>query len=88
MDRDADLRVDLAVPRLLGESGWSSPDFRHRFLRTLFLHGEFTERYSSARTSGNHFTADAAALVHVGLFFGRGFAPVRWAHQGYRIPQR
>jgi uncharacterized heparinase superfamily protein len=63
---------------------WSSPDFRRRFLRTLFLHGEFTERYlERSDINGNHFTADAAALVYVGLFFGRGSAAVRWAHQGW-----
>jgi uncharacterized heparinase superfamily protein len=65
---------------------WSGARFRARFLRTLFLHGEFTERYlERASINGNHFTADAAALVFAGLFFGRGTMPLRWADAGWRM---
>jgi uncharacterized heparinase superfamily protein len=65
---------------------WSDPDFQSRFLRALFLHGEFTERYlERSDINGNHFTADAAALVFAGLFFGRGELPRRWAESGWRM---
>jgi len=64
---------------------WSDPVFQSRFLRTLYLHGEFTERYlERSDINGNHFTADAAALVYVGLFFGKGGAPERWAETGWQ----
>ena len=65
---------------------WSDEAFQARFLRTLFLHGEFTERYlERASINGNHFTADAAALVFAGLFFGRGATSQRWADEGWRL---
>jgi uncharacterized heparinase superfamily protein len=64
---------------------WSDSAFQSRFLRTLFLHGEFTERYlERSDINGNHFTADAAALVFVGLFFGKGAAATRWAETGWQ----
>jgi len=65
---------------------WADPGFRVHFTRTLFLHGEFTDRYiERSDVNGNHFTADAAALVFAGLFFGKGEAPIRWAEQGWRM---
>jgi len=67
-------------------SAWADRGFRARFMRTLYLHGEFTERYiERSDMNGNHFTADAAALVCAGLFFGKGAAPARWAEQGWRM---
>ncbi len=68
-----------------GSAAWADEPFRARFLRTLFLHGEFTERYlEQSDINGNHFTADAAALVFAGLFFGQGAAPRRWSEAGWR----
>src|SRR5439155_3527604 len=65
---------------------WAEPGFRARFMRTLYLHGEFTERYiQRSDINGNHFTADATALVCAGLFLGKGEAPSRWAEQGWRM---
>src|SRR5947207_2339762 len=65
---------------------WSDEAFQARFLRTLFLHGEFTERYlERASINGNHFTADAAAPVLAGLFFGRGRTARTWADDGWRM---
>jgi uncharacterized heparinase superfamily protein len=67
-------------------AAWSDPRFRLRFLAALFLHGEFTERHlEHSDINGNHFTADAAALVCAGLFFGAGAAPGRWADEGWRM---
>src|SRR6185295_15076528 len=51
---------------------WSDGEFRSRFLRTLFLHGELTEQYlETAEINGNHFTAGAVTMLFAGLFFGR-----------------
>lgn len=64
---------------------WSDEEFQSRFLRSLYLHGEFTERYlERSDVNGNHFTADAAGLVFAGLFFGAGDAPRRWSELGWQ----
>jgi uncharacterized heparinase superfamily protein len=72
--------------RACGRSrAWADAGFQARFLRCLYLHGEFTERYiERASINGNHFTADAAALVFAGLLFGEGAAPRRWAERGWQ----
>ncbi len=63
---------------------WADEGFRAKFLRALYLHGDFTERYMErSDINGNHFTADAAALVFAGLFFSDGDAPRRWAEAGW-----
>jgi hypothetical protein len=50
---------------------WRDEAFRVRFLACLYLHGDFTLRYiEKADINGNHYTADLAALVMVGHFFG------------------
>jgi hypothetical protein len=65
---------------------WADHGFRARFMRTLFLHGEFTERHiERSDINGNHFTAEAAALVFAGLFFGKGAVPSRWGENGWRM---
>jgi hypothetical protein len=61
---------------------WADQGFRARFMQTLFLHGEFTER---SDINGNDFTAVAAALVFAGLFFGKGEAPARWVETGWQM---
>lgn len=68
-----------------GSRAWSDEAFQARFLRTLFLHGEFTHRYlERSDINGNHFTADAAGLVFAGLFFAKGASATRWAEEGWR----
>ncbi len=63
---------------------WSQENFRQRFLVSLYLHGEFTERYiERSDVNGNHFTADAAGLVFAGLFFGSGVDSERWYETGW-----
>jgi len=65
---------------------WRHEGFREAFLRTLYLHGDFTERHlERSDINGNHYTADAAGLVFAGLFFGEGKAPRRWAKMGWAI---
>lgn len=64
---------------------WRDRGFRFRFLRSLYLHVEFTQRHiERSDVNGNHYTADAAALVVGGLFFDAG--PARaWHEEGWRI---
>jgi len=65
---------------------WRDAGFRFRFLRSLYLHVEFTDRHiERSDVNGNHYTADAAALVVGGLFFGEGQGPQRWQQEGWRI---
>ena len=65
---------------------WRDRDFRSRFLCSLFLHADFTERHiERADINGNHYTADAAGLGVAGLFFGSGRRPEGWAREGWRI---
>ena len=65
---------------------WRDAGFRFRFLRALYLHVEFTDRHiERSDVNGNHYTADAAALVVGGLFFGEGQGPQRWQQEGWCI---
>jgi uncharacterized heparinase superfamily protein len=65
---------------------WSDHDFRLRFLRALFLHGDFVARnLERSDVNGNHYTANAAGLVLAGLFFDEGSRPTAWAEQGWQI---
>ena len=67
---------------------WSDLGFRGRFLCSLYLHGDFTIRnIERADVNGNHYTADAAALVFAGLFFSSGRVPQRWIEDGWQILQ-
>jgi uncharacterized heparinase superfamily protein len=67
-------------------TAWSKRDFRELFVRSLYLHGDFTARnLERSDINGNHFTADAAGLVVAGLFFGdAGDAPA-WLRIGWKI---
>ena len=64
-------------------AAFADAGFRERFMRSLFLHGLFTEKYfERSDVNGNHFTADAAALVMVGALFGEGADARRWLRVG------
>jgi hypothetical protein len=64
---------------------WSAAGFRGRFLRTLWLHAEFTSRHlERSHVNGNHYDANAAALVFAGLFF-TGERASRWGREGWSI---
>jgi uncharacterized heparinase superfamily protein len=72
-------------------ASWSDRGFQDRFLLSLFMHGDFTARHlEKSDVNGNHYTADAAGLVFVGLFFGGpsqsgGSEPARWSSLGWDI---
>jgi hypothetical protein len=61
---------------------WRESGFRARFLRGLYLHADFVERHTErSEVNGNHYTADAAALVVAGLVLGVS----RWADAGWSV---
>jgi len=67
-------------------ASWSDRPFRVNLLRTLYLHGEFIERHlEKSGVNGNHYTADAAGLVFLGLFWGQGKKAARWLNLGWNI---
>lgn len=69
-----------------GAVSWQESGFRQRFLRSLYLHGEFTAGHlERSDVNGNHYTGDAVGLVFVGLFFGAGRVPRRWQRNGWAI---
>jgi Heparinase II/III-like protein/Heparinase II/III N-terminus len=76
--------VWIALLRYCGRSrAWSSSAFRSRFLTSLYLHAVFTERFiERSAVNGNHFTADATALVVAGALFWEGQDAVRWFESG------
>ncbi len=68
-----------------GSKSWHNRDFRFRLLQSIYLHAEYTERHIEVSDiAGNHYTADAAALVFAGLFFGQGEQPDRWLVHGWK----
>lgn len=65
---------------------WQDKAFQFRFVRTLFLHVEFTHRHiERSDVNGNHYTADASALVIGGLFLCKGNGPQKWHRVGWKI---
>lgn len=65
---------------------WGAADFREKFLRSLFLHVDFTERHTiSSEVNAGIYTVSAAGLVYGGLFFGKGRAARRWLEKGWQI---
>jgi uncharacterized heparinase superfamily protein len=63
---------------------WQDPHFRWTFLKSLYLHGIFISRHlEKSDVNGNHYAADAAGFVFIGLFFGKN----SWHEQGWRILQ-
>jgi hypothetical protein len=64
-------------------SAWQGGGFRQSFLVALWLHVDFTHRQiERADVNGNHFTADAAALVVGGELFGDCAHGRRWLSLG------
>ena len=76
--------------RACGRSqAWAAPAFRAKFLAGVYLHGLFTEHFlERSDINGNHFTADAAALVIVGSFFRDGQDAPRWLQSGLQDLER
>jgi hypothetical protein len=65
-----------------GSEAWRDGGFRDRFLRTLWLHGDYSARHlERSDVNGNHLTADAAGLTFAGLLFEHR----AWAAGGWRL---
>lgn len=65
---------------------WSLTENRFLFLKWLFLHGDFTARnLEESDINGNHYTADAAGLVFLGLFFKGNASADGWSDTGWNI---
>ena len=63
---------------------WRDDRFRGEFLRTLYLHADFTARHlEKSDVNGNHYTANAAGLVYAGLFFGDRAGGKSWFETGW-----
>ena len=66
-----------------------NPGFRLRFLRALFLHGEFIVKHlEKADLNGNHYLCDGVGLVFLGCFFRRARAARRWLAIGRTIVEQ
>lgn len=72
---------------ILGRSAsWADAGFRARFLKHLYLHGDFISRHlEKADVNGNHYTADAAGLAMVGQFLADLPEGRRWRDTGWEI---
>lgn len=65
---------------LAHSEAWSETAWRARLLRSIYLHGLFTERnLERSDVNGNHYTADLVGLLAAALFFGDGRDARRWA---------
>ncbi len=74
--RDPHPHLHVALPRARRQRVVARPGFRLRFLRTVYLHGDFVARnLELSDVNGNHLDADAAGIVFAGLFFGSGARP-------------
>ncbi len=69
---------------MLGRSSsWQDSRFRQAFLIALWLHLDFAQRFiERSDINGNHFTADAAALVIGGQLFCDSEQGRRWRDAG------
>jgi len=67
----------------------SDPLFRSRFLRSLFLHGEFVVKHlEKADLNGNHYVCDGVGLVFLGCFFRRSRSAGGWLALGRSIVEQ
>ena len=63
--------------------------FRSRFIRALFLHGEFVVKHlEKADLNGNHYLCDGVGLVFLGCFFRRSRAGRKWLAVGRSIVEQ
>ena len=69
-----------------GASACADAAFRGRFLRALFMHGEFIVKHlEKADLNGNHYLCDGVGLVFLGCFFRQSRTGRRWLALGRSI---
>lgn len=62
------------------------PEFRRRFARSLYAHGEFISRnLETSDINGNHFLSDGLGLIVLGVLFSDTADGARWLETGRRI---
>ena len=62
------------------------PEFRRRFVRTLYMHGEFISRnLETSDINGNHYLSDAVGLIFLGVLFRDTGDGSRWLSIGRDI---
>lgn len=67
-------------------TAWQNRTFRFEFLKSMYLHGDFTARHlERGDVNGNHYTADAAGFVFCGLFFAGAGPAEAWLRDGQKI---
>lgn len=60
--------------------------FRRRFIRSLYMHGEFVSRnLETSDINGNHYLSDAVGLVFLGVLFRDTEGGARWRAMGRDI---
>jgi len=60
-----------------------SPEFRARFLQSLYLHGQFVStNLERSDVNGNHYLCDGVGLVFLGCFFGATARGRKWRAVG------
>jgi uncharacterized heparinase superfamily protein len=63
--------------------------FRRKFIRSLYMHGEFVSRnLETSDINGNHYLSDAVGLIFMGVMFRDTPAGVRWLETGEEILTR
>lgn len=63
-----------------------SSAFRFRFLRSLYLHGEFVSaNIEHGDVNGNHYLTDGVGLVFLGTFFSGSTSGANWLQVGRQI---
>jgi uncharacterized heparinase superfamily protein len=72
-----------------GSSACRDAAFRRRFLRGLFLHGEFVAAHlEKGDVNGNHYLSDGVGLVFLGSFFRRARRATRWRAIGRALVEQ
>lgn len=60
-----------------------TPDFKIKFLKSLFLHGRhINNNLEFGRTRGNHYLSDIVGLVYLGIFFQGTKDGKNWLDKG------
>lgn len=69
-----------------GAKAWEDAGFREAFLKSLYAHAVFCDRYTEDYgAGGNHLIADAAALQFAGSMFASQGPAAAWGTRGWDI---
>lgn len=65
------------------ESNILTPEFRTKFIKTLYLHGRhIRNNLEFGKVRGNHYLTNIAALVYLGIFFRESEEAQEWLSKG------